>query len=84
MGLDRGLNVLVPIFYRNIGEGEECQLSSLVLHGLIGGRGQVVNPGQYDRVESWVVSKKLWLVPGAVSSEEGPRGALSRLILIFP
>lgn len=30
--MERGLNVLVPIFYRDIGEGKKCQLSSLVLH----------------------------------------------------
>lgn len=57
MGLDRGLNVLVPIFYRDIGEGEECQLSALILHWTDSGKG--VNPGQRDRVESWVVRKKL-------------------------
>lgn len=56
--MDRGLNVLVPIFYRDIGEGEECQLRALVLHWTDWGRGRV-NPGQCDRVESWVVRKKL-------------------------
>lgn len=51
MGLDRGLNVLVPIFYRNIGEGEkEFQLITLVFHWP--GTGVVFNLGQWDRVGS--------------------------------
>lgn len=39
MGLERGLNVLVPIFYRDIGEGEEgVSLALWSFIGLDGGR----------------------------------------------
>ena len=40
MGLERGLNVLVPIFYRDIGEGEKegVSLALWSFIGLDGGR----------------------------------------------
>lgn len=47
MGLERALNVLVPIFYRNIGEQEERQLSVLVLHQFGGWGGPYL--GRWDR-----------------------------------
>ena len=74
MGLERGLNVLVPIFYRNIGEGGRSASSALSrpLFGLVRGGGP--NLGRWDSVRSWIIRKRLWLVPGSVSSEECPGG----------
>lgn len=51
------------------GEGLSAQHSGLSLAWLVQG----TSLGKWDRVGSWVVRKRLWLIPGAVSPEEGSR-----------
>lgn len=70
MGLDRGLNVLVPIFYRDIGEGEGCQLSAPDLHWTGWGRG--CQPRKCDTVENWVVEKSYGWCLGQSLLKRGP------------
>lgn len=61
MGLDRALNLLVPIFYRDIGEGEQLSPACWFFIELVMG----------CPLHSWEpVSERPWLVPGEVLPEE--------------